>query len=106
MMRALDGSTPEGSFAGVRLRLYRRRTKVAAEVLAEDLGVSRAALYRFERGGVVKIDTLRRIADVLGLTIVQVIAPLSAAERDQAVQSLIDDAGVILHADGVLEAAD
>jgi transcriptional regulator with XRE-family HTH domain len=50
---------------GERLRAYRMGRGLAAEQVAERLGVSRAAVYRIEAGEVVKIETLDRLANVL-----------------------------------------
>jgi transcriptional regulator with XRE-family HTH domain len=50
---------------GERLRAYRMGRGLAAEEVAERLGVSRAAVYRIEAGEVVKIETLDRLATVL-----------------------------------------
>src|SRR5579864_9581079 len=50
---------------GERLRAYRMGRGLAAEQVAERLGVSRAAVYRIEAGEVVKIETLDRLAGVL-----------------------------------------
>lgn len=50
---------------GERLRAYRIARGLAAEQVAERLGVSRAAVYRIEAGEIVKIETLDRLADAL-----------------------------------------
>jgi transcriptional regulator with XRE-family HTH domain len=50
---------------GERLRSYRTGRGLAADQVAEQLGVSRAAVYRIEAGEVVKIETLERLAGVL-----------------------------------------
>ena len=50
---------------GNRLRAYRIGKGLAAEQVAEMLGVSRAAVYRIEAGEVIKIETLERLAGVL-----------------------------------------
>src|SRR5262252_4787500 len=54
---------------GERLRTYRMGLGLAAEEVAERLGVSRAAVYRIEAGDVVKIETLDRLANVLETSI-------------------------------------
>ncbi len=53
---------------GKRLRAYRLGQGLAAEEIAARLGISRAAVYRIESGGVVKIETLERLATVLETT--------------------------------------
>jgi transcriptional regulator with XRE-family HTH domain len=54
---------------GDRLRAYRMGRGLAAEQVAESLGVSRAAVYRIEAGDIVKIETLDRLAGVLQTSI-------------------------------------
>lgn len=54
---------------GERLRAYRIGRGLAADQVAEQLGVSRAAVYRIEAGEVVKIETLDRLAGVLETSI-------------------------------------
>ena len=54
---------------GERLRAYRIGRGLAADLVAEQLGVSRAAVYRIEAGEVVKIETLDRLAGVLETSI-------------------------------------
>ena len=54
---------------GERLRAYRMGRGLAAEQVAERLGVSRAAVYRIEAGEVVKIETLERLAGVLATSL-------------------------------------
>ena len=54
---------------GNRLRAYRMGKNFKASDLAERLGVSRAALYRLEKGELVKIDTLERLATLLDVSL-------------------------------------
>ena len=42
---------------GQQLRAYRLESGLRAEEIAARLGVSRAALYRYEKGEVIKLDT-------------------------------------------------
>jgi len=51
---------------GRRLRAHRIGTSMLAEEVAAQLGISRAAVYRMEQGKIVKIETLERLAEVLG----------------------------------------
>ena len=53
-----SGSKPIGSGSGL-----------SADEIAKKLGISRTALYRFERGELAKIDTLERLAELLGVSI-------------------------------------
>ena len=42
---------------------------MSADDIAERLGISRAALYRFEKGDLVKIETLEKLSDLLGVSV-------------------------------------
>ena len=50
---------------GQQLRAYRLDSGLRAEEIAARLGVSRAALYRYEKGEVIKLDTVKRLAELL-----------------------------------------
>lgn len=50
---------------GQQLRAYRLESGLRAEEIAARLGVSRAALYRYEKGDVIKLDTVTRLAELL-----------------------------------------
>jgi transcriptional regulator with XRE-family HTH domain len=50
---------------GQQLRAYRLESGLRAEEIAARLGVSRAALYRYEKGEVIKLDTIKRLAELL-----------------------------------------
>ncbi|KQX98240.1 DNA-binding protein [Massilia sp. Root133] len=54
-----------GAEIGSRLRAYRIGAGLRAEQVAELLGISRAAVYRMEKGEIVKIETLERLAVIL-----------------------------------------
>lgn len=54
---------------GQRLRAYRLGKALTAEQVAERLGVSRAAIFRIEKGEVVKIETLERLAELLDVSV-------------------------------------
>ena len=54
---------------GNRLRSYRMGRNFKASELAERLVVSRAALYRLEKGELVKIETLERLATLLDVSL-------------------------------------
>lgn len=54
-----------GAEIGSRLRAYRIGAGLRAEQVAELLGISRAAVYRMEKGEIVKIETLERLAAIL-----------------------------------------
>jgi transcriptional regulator with XRE-family HTH domain len=52
---------------GDRLRAYRVATNRSVDDIARRLGVSRAAVYRYEQGEVVKIETIERLGRLLGV---------------------------------------
>ncbi|MEO9615400.1 MAG: helix-turn-helix transcriptional regulator [Nitratireductor sp.] len=54
---------------GARLRAYRLGKELTPDELAGKLGISRAALYRAEKGEIRKIDMLTSIADELGVSL-------------------------------------
>ncbi|SDU15966.1 helix-turn-helix domain-containing protein [Stappia sp. ES.058] len=54
---------------GARLRAHRLGKGLSPETLAEKLGMSRAALYRAEKGEIRKIETLTSIASELGVSL-------------------------------------
>lgn len=53
---------------GQQLRAYRMESGLRAEEIAAKLGVSRAALYRYEKGEVIKLDTINRLAELLNIS--------------------------------------
>lgn len=54
---------------GNRLRAFRLGSGMSGDEIARRLGISRAALYRFEKGELVKIDTLERLAELLEVSV-------------------------------------
>jgi transcriptional regulator with XRE-family HTH domain len=54
---------------GNRLRAYRLGKNYTANDMAERIGVSRAALYRLEKGELVKIETLEKLAELLEVSL-------------------------------------
>jgi transcriptional regulator with XRE-family HTH domain len=54
---------------GNRLKAYRLGSNLSADEIANQLGISRTALYRFEKGELAKIETLERLAELLGVSI-------------------------------------
>jgi transcriptional regulator with XRE-family HTH domain len=54
---------------GERLRAYRMARGLRSEEVAERLEISRAAVYNLERGEIIKIETLERLAALLGVTL-------------------------------------
>src|SRR3954471_6423766 len=54
---------------GDRLKAFRLGSGLSAEDVAKRIGISRTALYRFEKGEVVKIDTLEKLAELLQVSL-------------------------------------
>jgi transcriptional regulator with XRE-family HTH domain len=54
---------------GQRLKAYRMGSGLSADEIARKIGISRTALYRFERGELAKIETLERLGELLGVSI-------------------------------------
>ncbi|HVY58594.1 MAG TPA: helix-turn-helix transcriptional regulator [Xanthobacteraceae bacterium] len=54
---------------GNRLRAFRLASGLSADEIARRIGISRTALYRFEKGELAKIDTLERLAELLDVSI-------------------------------------
>src|SRR3984957_10253229 len=54
---------------GDRLRAFRLGSGFSADEIARRLGISRTALYRFEKGELAKIETLERLAEMLNVSI-------------------------------------
>ena len=58
---------------GDRLRAYRIGASLLAEDVAEQLGISRAVVYRMEKGEIVKIETLERLAALLDTSLASLL---------------------------------
>jgi transcriptional regulator with XRE-family HTH domain len=54
---------------GNRLKAFRLGSGLSADEIASRLGISRTALYRFEKGELAKIETLEKLSDLLGASI-------------------------------------
>ena len=74
---------------GNRLKAFRLGSGLNADEIAGRLGISRTALYRFEKGEVAKIETLERLAELLdvsvptllGVGVEYIASPVSFFER-------------------------
>src|SRR6516165_66296 len=54
---------------GNRLKAFRLGSGLSAEEIAAKLGISRTALYRFEKGELAKIETLEKLAELLKVSV-------------------------------------
>ena len=92
---------------GQQLRAYRLESGLRAEEIAARLGVSRAALYRYEKGEVIKLDTINRLAELLKISPLSLLGigveyysrPIGYQERLRQMEETADQ---ILQIDGPL----
>jgi len=92
---------------GQQLRAYRLESGLRAEEIAARLGVSRAALYRYEKGEVIKLDTIKRLAELLKISPLSLLGigveyynrPVGYLERIRQVEETADQ---ILQVNGAL----
>jgi len=90
---------------GQQLRAYRMESGLRAEEIAARLGVSRAALYRYEKGEVIKLDTIKRLAELLKISPLSLLGigveyynrPVGYFERIRQIEETADQ---ILQVDG------
>ena len=54
---------------GNRLKAFRLGSGLSADEVARRIGISRTALYRFEKGEVAKIDSLEKLAELLEVSV-------------------------------------
>jgi transcriptional regulator with XRE-family HTH domain len=79
---------------GNRLRAFRLGSGLSAEEVARRIGISRTALYRFEKGEVVKIETLQKLAEhlqvslptLLGVGVEYIASALTYFERMRQIE--------------------
>ena len=88
---------------GRRLKAHRLGLGLSADALAEQLGISRAAVYRIEAGTVVKVETLQRLTTVLETSLASLLGagveyyshPVGYFERMRQIEEQSDQ--VIAH---------
>lgn len=88
---------------GERLRAYRMGTGLSPEQVAAQIGVSRAAMYRYESGAPIRVDKLARIAEVLGVSMTTLLgagsehtaSAVTFFSRLQQLEELSDDITVL-----------
>jgi len=54
---------------GERLRAYRIGAGLSPDDVAEQLNISRSALYKYEKGGALKLETMERLARLLDVSV-------------------------------------
>src|ERR1700760_2198951 len=90
---------------GHQLKAFRIESGLKADEIAQRLGISRAALYRYEKGEVIKLDTVQRLAELLkvsplsllGIGVEYYSRPVGYFERLRQVEETADQ---ILQVDG------
>jgi transcriptional regulator with XRE-family HTH domain len=88
---------------GNRLKAFRMGSRLSADEIARQTGISRTALYRFEKGEVVKIETLDRLAELLQVSITTLLgvgneyiaSAVSYFERMRQVESIAQHVTVL-----------
>ena len=58
---------------GQRLKAFRLGSDYSADEIGERIGISRAALYRYEKGDPPKLETLDKIADLLDVSLPSIL---------------------------------
>ena len=85
------------------MRAFRLGSRLSAEDIAHRTGISRTALYRFEKGEVVKIETLDRlakllqvsVATLLGVGVEYIASAVSYFERMRQIESTAEHVTVL-----------
>lgn len=88
---------------GRRLRRHRESAGLAADKVSREIGVSRALLYRYEAGDIVKVAVLERLAQLygtstmalLGLGSEYITSGMSFFDRVQAIEQDADHMTVV-----------
>ncbi len=88
---------------GNRLRAFRLASGLSADEIARRLGISRTALYRFEKGELAKIETLERLAEMLtvsiptllGVGIEYIPSPVAYFERMRQIEETAEHISVL-----------
>ena len=83
---------------GQQLRAYRLESGLKSEQISARLGISRAALYRYEKGEVIKLDTITKMAELLkispltllGIGVEYYTKPVGYAERLRQLEEAAD----------------
>jgi transcriptional regulator with XRE-family HTH domain len=84
---------------GNRLKAFRLGSGLSADEIAGRLGISRTALYRFEKGELAKIETLEKLAELLsvsvptllGVGVEYVASAVSYFERMRQIEEALGD---------------
>jgi transcriptional regulator with XRE-family HTH domain len=99
---------------GQQLRAYRLESGLRADEIAARLGVSRAALYRYEKGDVIKLDTIQRLAELLKISPLSLLGigveyysrPIGYSERIRQIEETAEQILVVTGALNYLTTSD
>jgi transcriptional regulator with XRE-family HTH domain len=69
---------------GAAIRSIRRAVGLSQQTLAERIGVSAVAVSLVERGGGMRVENLRKAADVLGVPLDAITIPVPEPEEATA----------------------
>ena len=70
---------------GRRLKSHRSGTNMSIDAAARSIGISRALLYRYEAGDIVKLETLQRLARLYGTS----MGALLGSDQDHLTSSVL-----------------
>ena len=72
---------------GKRMRQMRRRLALTQQELGARLGITKVSVARYEAGRVPRLDLLREISRVGGVSVAWLLHNEAASRRDRAIQS-------------------
>jgi len=80
---------------GNRLKAFRLGSGLSADEIANRLGISRTALYRFEKGELAKIETLEKLAELLSVSVPTLLGVERMRQIEESCEHIIVLAGPI-----------
>ena len=79
---------------GERIKAYRKEKHISVEKIANELGVSKATVYRYEDSTIEKIPVkvFSQLCDILGVTAAELMGNALAPTTDEAMPTSFSDA--------------